>query len=324
MKLRRLLTVAVAAAGLMTPAAAQQATYPTRAVKIVVPFVAGGAADTFARRIGQHLQSKLGQTFFIENIGGAGGALGIAAVTRAEPDGYTIGIGGTGGLAIAPVLYAGKLPYDVRNLAAVTQISEVPNVLVINPKRIAARSIAELIAHLKANPDKVTFGSAGVGSSQHLAGELFAQMTGTRLVHIPYKGSTPMITDLIGGQIDMAFDNGPLVLSTAQSGSIMVLGIATLKRSAFVPDIPAIAETVPGFQANAWHGILAPAGTPAPVIHKLATEIQSFMKQPDTIRKMNELGAEAASNTPGAFADRIAAEIRLWGGVIEKAGVKPQ
>jgi tripartite-type tricarboxylate transporter receptor subunit TctC len=323
MKLKCLLAAA-AAVMLLTPATAQQAGYPSRAVKIIVPFAAGGAADTFARMVGQHLSSKLKQSFFIENIGGAGGALGIAAVGRADPDGLIIGIGGTGGLAIAPTLFAGKLPYDVKSLAAVSQISEVPNVLAVHPKRIAARSIKDLVTYLKANPGKVTYGSAGVGSSQHLAAELFQQMTGTKMVHIPYKGSSPMITDLIGGQIDLVFDNGPLVFTTAQSGSIALLGIATLQRVPFAPDLPAIAETVPGFQANAWHVFIAPAGTPKPIVDTLANEIQVFMKQPETIKKMTELSSVAVAATPEVSAKRIADEIKLWREVIEKANVKTQ
>jgi tripartite-type tricarboxylate transporter receptor subunit TctC len=323
MKLKFLLAVA-ATVLLMGPVAAQQAGYPSRAVKIIVPFAAGGAADTFARMIGQHLSTKLGQSFFVENIGGAGGALGIAGVTRAEPDGLVIGIGGTGGLAIAPNLFAGKLPYDVKNLAAISQISEVPNVLAVNPKRIAARSIKDLIAHMKANPGKVTYGSAGVGSSQHLAAELFQQMTGTKMVHIPYKGSSPMITDLLGGQIDLVFDNGPLVFTTAQGGGITLLGIATLERVPFAADLPAIAETVPGFQANAWHVFIAPAGTPKPIVDTLSTEIQAFMKQPDTVKKMTELSSVAVAATPEASAKRIGDEVKLWREVIEKAGVKAQ
>jgi tripartite-type tricarboxylate transporter receptor subunit TctC len=289
-----------------------------------VPFAAGGAADTFARMVGQHLQSKLGQTFFVENIGGAGGALGIAGVTRAEPDGLIIGLAGTGGLAIAPTLYAGKLPYDIKNLAAISQVSEVPNVLAINPNKLKARTLPELVAYLKANPGMVTYGSAGVGSSQHLAGELFQQMTGTKLVHIPYKGSSPMITDLIGGQIDMAFDNGPLVFQTAQAKTILLLGVATLERLPFDANLPAIAETVPGYQANAWHVFVAPAGTPQPVIETLAKEIQAFMKQPETIKKMTELSSVAVSATPEASSKRIVDEIKLWREVIEKAGVKAQ
>jgi tripartite-type tricarboxylate transporter receptor subunit TctC len=315
---------AMAAAIVSTSALAQPAGYPSRAVKIIVPFAAGGAADTFARMVGQHLQTKLGQTFFVENIAGAGGALGIAAVTRAEPDGLVIGLAGTGGLAIAPTLYAGKLPYDIKNIAAISQISEVPNALAVNPTKLKARTVGELIAHLKANPGTVTYGSAGVGSSQHLAGELFQQMTGTKLIHVPYKGSSPMITDLIGGQIDMAFDNGPLVFSTAQSGSIVLLGVATLQKVSFDAKLPAIAETVPGYQANAWHVFIAPAGTPKPVIDTLAKEIQAFMILPQTVKKMTDLSSVAVSATPEASAKRIADEIALWRQVIEKAGVKVQ
>ena len=320
MKLQTLFTACVALAALGLPAQAQD--YPVRPVKVIVPFVAGGAADTFARMVGQHLQNKFGQPFVVENIGGAGGAVGLASLSRAEPDGYTIAVGGTGGIAIAPTLYAGKLPYDIKQMAAISQISEVPNVIAVNPDRIKAKTLPEFIAYLKANPGKVTVGSAGAGSSQHLAGELFQQMTGTKMIHVPYKGSSPMITDLIGGQIDVAFDNGPLVLQTAAGGKLRILGVATLQRAPFDPSLPTIAESVPGFQANAWHVFLAPAGTPKPIIDKLAGEIQVFMKLPETVKKMASLGSVAVSATPEASAKRIADEIELWRTVIQKADVK--
>lgn len=324
MKPKTVLAAALTAILLIGPAAAQPAPYPSRSVRMIVPFPAGGSADILARMVGQHLQARLKQTFIVENVGGAGGALGIAMVTRAEPDGYTLGIGGSGALAIAPTLFAGKLPFEIKNVAAVALISDVPNVLVVNPNRVPARSVAELIAYLKANPGKVTFGSSGVGSTQHLAGELFAQMTGTRMVHVPYKGSSPMITDLMGGQIDIAFDNGSLAQTTARSGSILLLGSAARERSTAVPGAPAVAETVPGFEAVSWFGVIAPAGTPRPILDLLSTEIRSFMTYPETIGKMTELGAVAVGSTPDQFAERIASEIEIWRRVIETANIKPQ
>jgi tripartite-type tricarboxylate transporter receptor subunit TctC len=273
--------------------------------------------------VAEHLNASWGQPFVVENVGGAGGVLGVGQLARAEPDGQTLGLASTSSLAITPSLPGANVPYSpLKDLAPIAQISIVPNVLVVNPQRIAARTVPELIDHLKAHPGEVTFGSAGVGTSQHLAGELFQQLTGTKMIHVPYKGSSQMVTDLIGGQIDLAFDNVPLLLPHAKAGKLAILATATAERADFDPSIPAVAEFVPGFEAVAWHGFLAPAGTPEPVIAKLATEIQAFMGRPETVRKFQELGAAAVATSPAAFADHIRAETLRWRGVIEKAGIK--
>jgi tripartite-type tricarboxylate transporter receptor subunit TctC len=310
---------------LATTANTQEASYPSGTVKVIVPFSAGGTADIFGRMVAEHLNKTWGQPFVVENVGGAGGVLGVSQLARAEPDGQTLGLASTSSLAITPSLPGAKVPYrPLEDLAPIAQISIVPNVLVVNPERIGARTVPELIDHLKANPDTVTFGSAGVGTSQHLAGELFQQLTGTKMVHVPYKGSSQMVTDLIGGQIDLAFDNVPLLLPHVKAGKLNMLATATAERAAFDPSVPAVAEFVPGFEAVAWHGFLAPDGTPKPVLDKLSAEIQAFMRRPETVQKFQELGAVAVATSPEAFAEHIAAETERWQGVIAKAGIKAE
>ncbi len=305
----------------LAPASAQD--YPTRPVTIIVPFSAGGTADIFGRMVGEHLQKKFGPAFLIENVGGAGSIIGVTRIARAAPDGYTIGLASTSALAINPTMYGAKLSYQPeKDLVPIVQISSVPNVLVVNPTKIAARTVPDLIAYVKANPDKVTFGSAGVGTSQHLAGELFQQMTGTKMVHVPYKGSSQMVTDLLSGQIDLAFDNVPLLLPHAAAGSLVLLATATPQRADFDPKLPAVAEFLPGFEAVAWHGFMAPAGTPKPIIDKLSAEIRDFMKRPETAKKMAELGAVAVAVEPEPFAAYIASETKRWRAVIETANIK--
>jgi tripartite-type tricarboxylate transporter receptor subunit TctC len=304
------------------PSKAEDA-YPSRQVSVIVPFSAGGTADIFARMVANHLQAKLGKPFVVENVGGAGSIVGVTRLARSAPDGLTLGLASTSALAINPSLYGPKLSYQPdKDLQPIVQISVVPNVLVVNPDKIAARTVPDLIAYLKANPDKVSFGSAGVGTSQHLAAELFQQMTGTKMVHVPYKGSSPMLTDLLSGQIDLAFDNVPLLLPHARTGKLALIATATPKRASFDPDLPAVAEHLPGFEAVAWHGFLVPAATPKPTVEKLSTEIRAFMQQPETVQKMAELGAVAVALEPEPFAAYIASETARWKKVIEAANIK--
>jgi len=321
MKLKAILMAACVAftAG---QASAQDAKYPSKPITIVVPFAAGGTVDIIARMVGEHLQKKLGATVVIENMGGAGGNIGVNRVAKAQPDGYTIGLASTSPLAIAPSLYGSKLQFQPdKDLVAFTQVSIVPNVLVVNPDRIKARTVPELIAYIKANDGKVTFGSSGPGTSQHLAGELFQQMTGTKMVHVPYKGSSQMVTDLISGQIDIAFDNVPLLLPHVAGGKLALLATATPKRADFDPNVPAVAEFLPGFEAVAWHGFIAPAATPKPIVDKLSSEVREFMSLPETRKKMSELGATAVAIPQDDFTKYIASETARWKIVMEKANV---
>ncbi|QUS39975.1 tripartite tricarboxylate transporter substrate binding protein [Tardiphaga alba] len=321
MKIKSILMAAAIALG-AGQAHAQDAKYPTKPITIVVPFAAGGTVDIIARMVGEHLQKKLGATVVVENMGGAGGNIGVNRVAKAQPDGYTIGLASTSPLAIAPSLYGSKLQFQpAKDLVAFTQVSQVPNVLVVNPDRIKARTVPELIEYIKANPEKVTFGSSGPGTSQHLAGELFQQMTGTKMIHVPYKGSSQMVTDLISGQIDIAFDNVPLLLPHVAGGKLVMLATATPKRAEFDPKVPAVAEFLPGFEAVAWHGFIAPIATPKPIVDKLSSEVREFMSLPETKKKMSELGATAVAIPQDEFTTYIASETARWKTVMEKANV---
>ena len=320
---KRLFSIAVAACAALSPAAAQaKDEWPTDTVKIIVPFTAGGTTDIFARVIGDHLQKTFGKPFIIENVPGAGSVSGIAQVARAKPDGLTIGIASTSGLAINPLLRPDQIPYKpLKDLIPVAMFDRVPNVLVINQNKLNVKTVPELIEYLKKNPGKVAYGSSGVGTSQHLAAELFQQMTGTKMTHVPYPGSARMITDMIGGQVALTFDNVPLLLPHVQGGKLTMLATATAKRAAFDEKVPAVAEFLPGFEAVAWHGFVAPAGTPNEIVQKLSAEVQNCMKKPETIKKFSELGAEALAMNSKEFADYIAAEMDKWKVVIEKANI---
>ena len=251
----KLILLAAAAAVLAAPGPALASDYPNKPVRVIVPFPAGGAADNFARIVAENLQNELKQPFVVENVPGGASMTGIDQVVKSAKDGYTIGSASTGGLAVNQTLFAGKIPYDVaKDIQPLALMTITPNMLVVNPKRIAARNLPELIDYLKANPGKVTFGSAGIGTTQHLAGELLQQMTGTTMVHIPYKGTTAMLPDLIGGQIDLAFENVAAVLPHVKSGAVHPIASAEPKRPESLPDLPTVAETVPGFAATAWHG----------------------------------------------------------------------
>jgi tripartite-type tricarboxylate transporter receptor subunit TctC len=314
----------LAATVLAVPAGAQTA-YPDKPVTVLVPFTAGGTADIFARMIADHLSKTWGQPFVVENIGGGGGVIALQRLARSTPDGATIAIASTSNLAIHPTLMGEKVGYEtLRDMTPVIQVSVVPNVLVANPERIKAKTVAELAAYVKENPEKVAFGSAGNGTTQHLAGELFQQSTGTKMTHVPYKGSSQMLPDLLGGRIDIAFDNAPLLLPQVKAGKLVALATATPERAAFDPNLPTVAETVPGFQAVAWHGFLTPKGTPRPIVDKLAGEIRTFMQRPETQQKFSELGALPVATSPEEFAKLIASETERWKKVIQTANIKPE
>lgn len=315
--------VASACLALVTAPAMAKDEWPTDTVRIIVPFTAGGTTDIFARVIADHLQKAFGKPFIIENVPGAGSVNGIAQVARAKPDGLTIGIASTSGLAINPLMRPDQVPYKpLKDLIPVTMFDKVPNVLVVNQNKLPVKSLPDLIDYLKKNPGKVPYGSSGVGTSQHLAAELFQQMTGTKITHVPYPGSARMVTDMIGGQVAMAFDNVPLLLPHVQAGKLTLLATATAKRADFDKNVPAVAEILPGFEAVAWHGFVVPAGTPDEIVQKLAAEVQVCMKKPETIKKFSEAGAEAVATSPKEFADYIASEMNKWKIVIDEAGLK--
>ncbi len=316
----RLAVGIVAGLALAGPAKAQD--YPSKPIRLVVPFAAGGATDVLARLVGERLTASLGQQVVVDNRPGAGGNIGSDLVARAEPDGYTILMGAVGTHAINPSLYP-KMPYDpVKDFAPVTLVASVPNVLVVNPE-VPANSVQELIDLAKAKPGELNFASSGNGTSIHLSGELFKAMTGTDIVHVPYKGSGPAVTDLLGGQVQMMFDNMPSSLPHVKAGKLRALGVTSAKRSPALPEVPTIAEAgVPGYDATSWFGILAPAGTPEPVVTRLQGAIVQALGEPEMRQRMADLGAEPVGDTPAEFGQFIAAEIAKWAKVVNDAGVK--
>src|SRR5262245_800725 len=271
--------------------------WPTGNVTIVSHVVPGGMSDVLGRALGEKLAPVFGRNFIVENRAGAGGTLGATSVARATPDGHTLLIAHIGILAVNPSLYA-SLPYQpLTSFTYVAPLALVPNVLAINPK-LPIHSIAELITYAKANPGQLNFSSAGIGGAAHIAMAAFNVATGTKMVHVPYRGTPPSITDVISGQVQATFTSGVSLLPHVRSGALRALGFGTPKRIAAAPDIPAIAETVPGFEASSWYGIVAPAGTPEPVVQRLYTEIRKAMASPEIARRLNNEGAEHWDITP--------------------------
>jgi tripartite-type tricarboxylate transporter receptor subunit TctC len=295
------------------------ADYPTRPVRFVVGYPPGGATDIIARLIGQRLSEKLGQQFVIENKPGAGNNIGTESVVNAEPDGYTV-------LLINPAnfinatLYANLKFNFVRDIAPVASFNRVPNVMTVN-KDVTAKNVAEFIAYAKANPGKVNMASSGNGTSVHLSGELFMAMTGVKMQHVPYRGAAPAITDMIGGQVQVIFDNMPSIIQHIKSGTLRALAVTTTEKSSQLPDTPTIAETVPGYEASALFGMGAPKNTPKEIIAKLNTEINAVLAEPDMKKRLVELGGEPLIQTPEKFGADIAAETEKWKKVIEGANI---
>lgn len=309
---------AVIAAG---PAAAQS--YPNKSIRIIVPFAAGGASDVMARVVGDKLFAKWNQPIVVENRTGAGGTLGADVVAKSAPDGYTLLLGTSATHTIAPSLYA-NLSYDPeKDFAPISAVSTIPLVLTVTPE-LPAKSVAELIAYAKKNPGEIEFASSGNGSITHLSGEMFAHMAGIKLVHVPYRGSAPAITDLLGGRIKMMIDHTPTVLTHIRAGKLTALGVADPKRLEDLPDVPTIAEAgVPGYEVRSWVGILAPKGTPADVVDALNKAIVEALAMPDAIERLKSVGARSAANSPEQFAQLIATDRKLWAEVVTRAGVTP-
>jgi tripartite-type tricarboxylate transporter receptor subunit TctC len=311
-----------AAAIAIAPAAAKAQDYPTKPVRIVVPFPAGGATDLFARAAAQKMTEAWGQSVVVDNRPGAGGNIGSELVAKAAPDGYTLEMGTVGTHAINASLYA-KMPYDhVKDFAPIILVAGVPNVLVVHPS-VPANSVQELIAYLKANPGKVNFASSGSGTSIHLSGELFKVMAGVQMTHIPYKGSAPALQDLLGGQVQLMFDNLPPSLPQIKAGKLRALGVTSTARAPALPEVPTIAESgLPGFDASSWFGLLAPAGTPPAIVAKINAEIAKWLATPEAKEKLLAAGANAAGGTPEDFARHIAAEPAKWAKVVKESGAK--
>lgn len=310
----RRLTIALLAA-LAVPLAANAQAWPTRqAIKFVVVYPPGGASDVTARIIGAKLSESLGQSVVIENKPGANGIIATEYVAKSAPDGYTIIMANLGPNAINPVVYK-KLPYDaINDFAAITLTTIVPQVVVVTPA-LPIKTIPELVAYAKANPEKVTFASAGNGSSNHLSGELFNAMAGIRMQHIPYKGDAPGMIDVIAGTVDVALPTAIAAMPHVKSGKLRAIAVTSAKRVASLPDVPTVAESIPGFEAVSWGGVMAPAGTPPEIIDRLNSEILKILKMPDVAAKLNDLGADIVGSTPEEFQTYVKSEIVKWGKV---------
>lgn len=313
-----MLVTATLGTTLMSGAHAQD--FPTKPITIVVPFSAGGTTDILARIVAHSLQAELKQPIVVDNRAGAAGNIGAQAVARAQPDGYTLLLGTVGTHAINAALYK-KLGFDpVKDFAPLTRVANVPNLLVTNPEQ-PYKTVQELIAYAKANPGKVNFGSSGAGTSIHLSGELFKSMAGVDIQHVPYKGSAPALSDLLGNQIGIMFDNMPSSISHVRSGRLRPLAVTTAKRSPELPDVPTVAESgVPGYEATSWFGMFAPANTPAPVLARLHGALIKVLSDPAVVKRIGEQGAEPVTETPEQFAAFIAAESKKWGEVVKQSG----
>jgi tripartite-type tricarboxylate transporter receptor subunit TctC len=328
MSIRRRSVVALGLAALAAaPSSRAQGAWPTKPVRIVVPFSPGGTTDILARALAPELGKAFGQTFVVENKAGAGGNVGADLVAKSPPDGYTLVMGTVGTQAINPSLYP-KMPYDAaKDFAPITLVAGVPNVLVMNPAKAAAAGITDvksLIAYARAHPGKLNMASSGNGTSIHLSGELFKAMTGTYMVHFPYRGSGPALLDLIGGTMDLMFDNLPSALPQVKSGKLIALAVTSSERSAALPDVPTIAEAGPvkGFDATSWFGLLAPAGTPTDIVHRVQQEAAKALASPALKERLLSQGAIPGGTTPAEFGRFIAAETKKWAGVVKASGAK--
>ncbi len=317
----RLVLATLAAAVLLAPAAASAQGFPTRPIRLVVTFPAAGAPDILARLFAD--KAQFGQPVVVDNIPGAGGNIGADRVAKAPPDGYTLVMGTVGTHSINGSLYA-KMPYDmVKDFTPVAHVASAPNLLVVT-NDLPVKNVAELISYMKANPNKLSFGSPGIGSSVHVSGELFKSLTGTTMTHVPYRGRQFAIPDLVGGQIQLMFDNMPSALPMARDGKIRALAQTSAKRSAAAPDVPTVAETVPGFEATTWFAMFAPAGTPRDVVMRINTEMQRVFKLPEVADKLRALGLEPWISTPEELGRLQASEIVKWAKVVKDSGAKAE
>ena len=314
-----ILHLALAALCLAPLAGAQAADYPTRPVHIIVGYPPGGSTDIVARLIGNWLSQRLGQQFIVENRAGAGNNIGTEQVTKAAPDGYTMLLVNPAN-AINTSLYK-KLNFNfLRDIDPVASVIQVPNVMEVNPS-VPAKTVPEFIAYVKANPDKVNIASSGNGTSIHLSGELFKMMTGIKMTHVPYKGSAPMLTDLLAGQVQVTFDNLPSSIGHIKAGKLRALAVTTAKRSPELPDVPTVAESVPGYEASAFFGFGVPHGTPKEIVDKLNAEINAALKDPGMLKKLGDLGGIPVSGTPADFGKFLTAETAKWEKVVHAANL---
>ena len=315
------LAVASACTLAATPVALAQS-YPTKSIRLICPFPPGGAVDIASRAIANELSKTIGQQVVVENKPGAGGNIGGAEAARAAPDGYTIFMTTSGISAINPALYS-KMPFDPnKDLAPVSALVSLNNVLVVHPS-VAAKSVTEIIAMAKAQPGKMTYASSGSGTSIHMSGEMFKHLAKVDILHIPYKGSSPALIDMLGGQVMMMFDNVPSALPHIKSGKLRALATTGAKRDATLPDLPTIAEAgVPGYESGVWFGLLVPAGTPRDIVAKLNTEAVKGTKSPEFVKRMTDLGYNIIGSTPEQMTEMLKTEVNTWGPIVKASGAK--
>jgi tripartite-type tricarboxylate transporter receptor subunit TctC len=325
MKLPRRQFLQLAAGATVLPAVSRIAraqAYPSRPVRMVAPFAAGGPADILARLIGQWLSERLGQPFVIENRPGAAGNIGTEAVVKSPPDGYTLLLAGSPN-TINATLYD-KLNFNfIRDIAPVAGIVRFPLVMAVHPS-VPAKTVPEFIAHAKANPGKINMASGGIGATPHVAGELFQMMTGVRMIHVPYRGAAPALTDLLAGQVQVSFANTVASIEYIRAGKLRPLAVTTTTRSEALPDIPTVGEFVPGYEASGWSGIGSPINTPSRIVDKLNTEINAGLADPNMKVRLADLGGTVLAGSPADFGKLIADDTEKWAMVIKFANIKPE
>jgi len=321
---RKILAGLLGAAALAAlPVHAQSQAYPNRPIRIIVPFAVGGIADTFARAIGIKLTEAWGQPVVIENRTGAGGNIGAEAVAKAPPDGYTLVMGNIGTHAVNPYLIK-NMPFDpLKDFVPIAHVLDAEGLLVVHPS-VPAQSVPELIALARRESGKLSYASGGIGTTSHLAGELFKSLAKVDIVHVPYKGNSPAITDVMGGQATMAFATMPTVLPHVKAGKLRVLGVLGAARTPALPEVPPIGETIKGFDVANWIGLFAPAGTPADVVTRLNAEVQKIMRSPEIQKRLETEGAKFIPTTPQSFAAFQRSEAEKWGRAIREAGIRPE
>ncbi|MGF7161639.1 tripartite-type tricarboxylate transporter receptor subunit TctC [Rhodoligotrophos appendicifer] len=324
MSLAKWLAVSIVAASVATASA--QETYPTGPVTVIVPFSAGGPTDTVTRLIAEPMGKELGQQVVVQNVGGAGGTLGAGQAAKAAPDGQTLLLHHIG-MSTAPTLYRNLAYNPVTDFEPIGMVTDVPMVIVAR-KDFPANNLKELIEYVKANKDKVTYANAGIGAASHLCGMLFMEAIGTELTTVPYQGTGPALTDLVGGQVDLMCDQTTNTTGQIKGGEIKAYAVTTKERLASLPDLPTAAEAgLPDFTVGVWHGLYAPAGTPKPVIDKLSASLQTALKDPNVVKRFGELGTVPSTSeqaTPQALKDQLSSQIALWKPIIDKAGVYAQ
>ena len=320
--MKRLKLLAACACMVLSAPGVHAQTWPTKPIRFISPFAPGGGADITSRVIAQKLHDALGQPVLVDNRGGAGGMIGVDLGAKAPPDGYTLVLGTIGPIAINPSLYA-KMPYDpIKDLVPVTLAADALNVLVGHPA-LPVKNVKELIALGKARPNELNFASSGPGATDHLAGELFNMLTGTKMVHVPYKGGAPAMLDLMSGNVQIIFSTVSTAIGQIKGGKIRALGMTGIKRFVLMPELPTIAEAgVPQFAVNNWYGVFVPAGTPKEIVARLNTEIVKVLNLPDAKQRLLESGIEATPSTPEQFATYIQAETKKWAKVVKDANIK--